>query len=179
MKKVRPAGSLALFPASFDPVTLGHLDLIRRARQVFDRLVVAVALNVDKGGLFSPEERVALLEDALAGEAGLEVTSFHGLTVDFARQIGSRVVIRGLRQLSDFEYEFEMALMNKHLYPDVETLFMMTSQEFFYVSSSRLKELVRLGRDVDEFVPPLVAKRLREKLRPEPGAARRGGARKA
>lgn len=155
---------LALFPASFDPVTNGHLDLIHRARRVFPRLVVAVAHNVTKSGTFDVDERVEMLRSVLGDSDGVEVTAFEGLLVDYAREIGARVVIRGLRAMQDFEYEFEMALMNRHLYPDIETLFMMTSQQFFYVSSSRLKELVTFGADVTEWVPPLVEKKLREKL---------------
>jgi len=164
MTPARP-NRVALFPASFDPVTNGHLDIIQRARSVFEELVVAVATNVDKrGGLFSVEERIEMLEQALGDLPGIRITSFDGLLVDYARRIGVGVVLRGLRAMSDFEYEFEMALMNRHLNPDVETLFMMTSQEFFYVSSSRLKELVQFGTPVGEFVPPLVEQRLREKL---------------
>jgi pantetheine-phosphate adenylyltransferase len=154
----------ALFPASFDPVTNGHLDVIRRARNIFDVVVLAVAVNVSKSGAFSIEERVEMLEAAIADGQGLRVETFTGLTVDFARDIGACAIIRGVRAMSDFEYEFEMALMNKHLYPDVETLFMMPSQEYLYVSSSRLKELARFGRNVDEFVPPMVAKALRERF---------------
>jgi pantetheine-phosphate adenylyltransferase/16S rRNA (guanine(966)-N(2))-methyltransferase RsmD len=155
---------LALFPASFDPVTNGHLDLIHRARAVFDELVVAVARNVAKQGTFPVEERIELLEAVVGQEPGIRITSFDGLLVDYARRIGARVLVRGLRAVSDFEYEFEMALMNRHLYPEIETLFMMTSQKYFYVSSSRLKELVRFGADVEQFVPPIVAARLKEKL---------------
>lgn len=155
---------VAVFPASFDPVTKGHLDLIDRASAVFDELVVAVARNVSKSGTFNVDERLEMLEAAIGGRTGIRVTSFDGLLVDYARRIGARAVIRGLRAVSDFEYEFEMALMNRHLYPEVETLFLMTSQEYFYVSSSRLKELVRFGIDVEEFVPPIVAARLKEKL---------------
>ncbi len=154
----------ALFPASFDPVTNGHLDLVHRARHTFPDLVVAVASNVEKRGLFTVEERLEMLEDALVDLPGVRITHFEGLLVDYARKLGAKVLIRGLRAVSDFEYEFEMALMNKHLYPDIETLFMMTSQEFFYVSSSRLKELVRFGADIEAWVPPLVAKNLRQKL---------------
>ena len=124
-----------------------------------------MATNVEKkGGLFSVPERIEMLEDALRGMPGIQITSFEGLLVDYARKLGASVLLRGLRAMSDFEYEFEMALMNRHLYPEVETLFMMTSQQFFYVSSSRLKELVRFGGNVEEFVPQLVARRLREKL---------------
>jgi pantetheine-phosphate adenylyltransferase len=156
--------SLALIPASFDPVTNGHLDIIQRADRIFDRLIVSVAVNVAKNETFSPEARIEFLESALTGMDSVEVTSFSGLTTDYAREIGSNVIIRGVRAMSDFEYEFEMALMNKHLYPEIETVFLMASQEYLYVSSSRLKELVRFGRDVSEFVPPLVALKLKEEL---------------
>ncbi len=156
--------SVALFPASFDPVTNGHLDVARRALRIFDRLVLAVAVNVAKEGVFSVEERVELLSGEFVGDSNVTVTSFNSLSVDFARDVGANVIIRGVRAMSDFEYEFEMALMNKHLNPDVETVFMMPSQEYLYVSSSRLKELVRFGRDVEEFVPAEVAKQLRERL---------------
>ena len=154
----------ALFPASFDPVTNGHLDIARRAGQLFDEVVLAVAVNLDKSGSFSIEERLEVLESIVKHEAQMRVTCFEGLTVDFAREVGSCAIIRGVRAMSDFEYEFEMALMNKHLNPGVETLFMMPSQEYLYVSSSRLKELARFGRSVDEFVPPLVARKLRERF---------------
>ena len=157
-------GSLALFPASFDPITNGHLDLIQRALRVFDEVLVAVARNVGKTGTFSLDERVGLLDAVLADLPGARSEVFDGLMVEHARQIGATAVIRGLRAIADFEYEFEMALMNKHLNPDIEILFMMSSQEYLYVSSSRLKELVRFGVSVDEFVPPVVAEALRNKL---------------
>jgi pantetheine-phosphate adenylyltransferase len=165
MKNDARKPSLALIPASFDPVTNGHLDIIHRSRAIFDRLVVAVAINVEKDGTFTPEERIELLESALGDIPTIEVTSFTGLTTDFARQIGANVIIRGVRAMSDFEYEFEMALMNKHLYPEIETVFMMASQEYLYVSSSRLKELVQFGRDVSEFVPAAVGQQLKERLK--------------
>lgn len=155
---------LALFPASFDPVTHGHLDLVHRARRVFPELVVAVAHNVQKTGLFTVEERLEMLEAVLGDQPGVRITAFEGLLVDYAREIGATTLIRGLRANADFEYEFEMALMNRHLNPQIETLFLMTSQQFFYVSSSRLKELVSFGADISEWVPPIVAKYLREKL---------------
>ncbi len=157
---------VALFAASFDPLTNGHLDLIRRAQGIFDRVVVAVAKNVDKrGGTFSLDERLAILHEVLGDEPRIRVETFAELTVDFAEKIGATAIIRGLRAMSDFEYEFEMALMNRHLKPDIEILFLMTSLEHLYVSSSRLKELTRFGADVTEFVPPVVAKRLQDKLR--------------
>jgi pantetheine-phosphate adenylyltransferase len=158
--------SIALFPASFDPVTNGHLDLIRRAGRIFDEVVVAVATNVGKhAGTFSSEERVALLKEVLVDTPGVRVESFQGLVVEYARELGAKAIIRGLRAMSDFEYEFEMALMNRHLVPETEILFLMTSLEHLYVSSSRLKELVRFGADIDEFVPAAVASALRERLR--------------
>jgi pantetheine-phosphate adenylyltransferase len=164
MTPTRPEQRIALFPASFDPVTNGHLDIARRATRLFDEVVLAVAVNLDKSGCFSTEERIHMLEAVLDGEERLRAAAFEGLTVDFAREIGARVIIRGVRAMSDFEYEFEMALMNKHLYPEVETLFMMPSQEYLYVSSSRLRELSRFGRDVSEFVPELVAVKLKERF---------------
>lgn len=165
MRDETSAKPVAIFPASFDPVTNGHLDLVARARAVFDELIVAVAENPEKRGLFTVDERLEMLASVIGREPGVRIVSFEGLLVDYARKVGARVVIRGLRAVVDFEYEFEMALMNKHLYPDIETLFMMTSQEYFYVSASRVKELVRFGGNVDDFVPPLVAKKLAEKLR--------------
>jgi len=156
---------LALFPASFDPITNGHLDLIERSRALFDEVVLGVARNVSKSAVFSGEERLAILEAVTANMPEVSVQVFDGLVVHHAEQIGASAIIRGLRAMSDFEYEFEMALMNKHLAPGVEILFFMTSQEYLYVSSSRLKELVRFGASVDEFVPPIVAEALKNKLR--------------
>lgn len=160
----KPAAPLAVFPASFDPVTNGHLDIIERARSVFDELIVGVATNVSKSGLFSVEERVATLKEVLKDQPGIRIETVDGLLVDYVRRVGAKVVIRGLRAMSDFEYEFEMALMNKHLHPEIETIFMMTSQKYFYVSSSRLKELIRFGAEIGEFVPPIVERQLREKI---------------
>ena len=155
---------VAVFPASFDPMTNGHLDIVERALGIFDRLFLAVAYNIEKEGTFSKDERIAMLRSVFGDEPRIEVTAFDNLTVDFAMEIGAKVIIRGLRAMSDFEYEFEMALMNKHLYPEVETVFMMASHEYLYVSSSRLKELVHLGRSVDAFVPEIVANKLHERL---------------
>jgi pantetheine-phosphate adenylyltransferase len=168
-----PAGSremsaprIAIYPASFDPVTNGHLDLVDRALKLFDELIVAVAINVEKKGLFSVEERLEMLRAVLEDRPRARVDCFDGLLVDYAQRQDARIVIRGLRALSDFEYEFEMALMNAHMHPELETVFLMTSKSWFYVSASRVRELVRFGADVSEFVPPIVYRRLREKLAP-------------
>ena len=158
--------SRALFPASFDPMTNGHLDLVKRSRRIFDEVVVAVATNIEKKGTFSLEERIAMLTEVLGSDPGVRIVAFDGLAVDFAQEIGATAIIRGLRAMSDFEYEFEMGLMNRHLAPDTEILFLMASLNCLYVSSSRLKELARFGASVDDFVPPGVAVRLREKLGP-------------
>jgi pantetheine-phosphate adenylyltransferase len=156
---------LALFPASFDPITNGHLDLIQRSRVLFDEVVLAVAKNVSKNATFDADERFEMLQAVASGMENVSVQIFDGLVVHYAQQIGASAIIRGLRMMSDFEYEFEMALMNKHLAPNVEIVFFMTSQEYLYVSSSRLKELVRFGASIDEFVPPIVAEALKTKLR--------------
>ena len=164
--KARPGTRrLALFPASFDPITNGHLDLIERSRSIFDEVVLALARNVSKTAAFSTEERLAILTEVTKEMDDVSVQVFDGLVVHYAQQIGATAIIRGLRAIADFEYEFEMALMNKHLAPDVEIVFFMTSQEYLYVSSSRLKELVRFGASIDEFVPRVVADALERKLR--------------
>jgi pantetheine-phosphate adenylyltransferase len=159
---------IAVYPASFDPITNGHLDLIHRAAKLFDEVVVAVATNVDKsGGTFPVDERVALVRHAVEGMPNVRVDVIQTLLVDYLRRIGARIVIRGLRALADFEYEFEMALMNSHMFPEIETVFLMTSERWFYVSASRVRELVRFGADVTEFVPAEVAERLRERIGPK------------
>ncbi len=157
---------VAVYPASFDPITNGHLDLITRASRLFDRVIVAVAKNVAKSGLFELDERIEMIEDAVADLDGVDVDVIDGLLVDYVRAKGAQVVLRGLRVLADFEYEFEMAMMNSHMYPDLKTVYMMTSAKWFFVSSSRLREIASFGADVSEFVPKLVGQRLREKLAP-------------
>jgi pantetheine-phosphate adenylyltransferase len=158
---------VAIYAASFDPITNGHLDLIDRGTRLFDRLLVAVGTNVAKQPLFSVEERIEMIRTSLEGRTNVSIHRMDGLLVDFARSNGARTILRGLRALADFEYEFEMAMMNAHLYPDLETVFLMTSAKWFYVSSSRLREVVRFGGDVSEFVPPTVQKRLEERLAPQ------------
>jgi pantetheine-phosphate adenylyltransferase len=152
---------LAIYPGSFDPFTSGHLDIVYRALEVFPRLVVSVAINVRKKPAFTVEERVEMIRDTLKGVGRVEVDSFSGLLVDYARHKQAGVIVRGLRALSDFENEFQMAHMNHSLAPTVETVFMMTSQEHFYVSSQTVKEVAFFGGDVSALVPPPVLKALR------------------
>jgi pantetheine-phosphate adenylyltransferase len=149
--------SLAVYPGTFDPITNGHVDILRRSLKIFDRVVVALAENVRKKPLFSLAERRSFIIGALDGDPRLEVDSFQGLLADYCRKRGASVVIRGLRALADFEYEFQLAHMNRHLAPDVETLFLMTGEESFYVSSSLVKEVALMGGDVSRMVPPGVA----------------------
>jgi pantetheine-phosphate adenylyltransferase len=155
--------SLAVYPGTFDPITNGHVDILRRALKIFDRVAVALAENVRKTPLFSLAERRSMITDALGGEPRLEVDAFQGLLADYCRKRGATVVIRGLRALADFEYEFQSAHMNRRLAPDVETMFLMTSEESFYVSSSLVKEVALMGGDVSRMVPPGVAAALATK----------------
>ena len=157
-------GMTAIYPGSFDPATNGHLDVITRASGLFDRLIVAVGRNSGKTTLFTPEERVELLREVCAPLSNIEVTTFEGMLVSFAREQGARVLIKGLRAVSDFEYEFQMALANRQLAPDIETLFLMTSAEHLYLSSSIVKEIARLSGDVSALVPPAVEARLKSAL---------------
>ncbi len=157
---------LAVYPGSFDPITNGHLDLIRRGTQLCDKLIVAVLRNTEKSYLFSVEERLTLLRESVADIPGVEVDAFDGLLVEFARRRGADRILRGIRALSDFEYEFQMALMNRRLAPNVETLFLMPREEFTFLSSRLVREVARLGGPVDGLVPPPVALRIKEKLRP-------------
>lgn len=158
---------IAVYPGTFDPVTNGHIDLIRRALAIFPQVIVGVAENPGKGTLFSVEERVEMLRQATRRWRGVRVKPFDGLAVSFARLQGARVILRGARMLSDFEYEFQLALTNRRLDPQVETVFLMPSAEYSYLSSRLLKEAAGLGADVRGLVPPFVAKRLKEKLNNE------------
>lgn len=150
----------ALFPGTFDPFTNGHLDLARRAARLFDRVVIAVALSTAKGTLFGIDDRVAMIRAATRGIPGVTVVSFDDLLVDCARRVGAQVMIRGLRAVSDFEFEFQMALMNRKLSPGLEVAFLMPSQEYTYLNSTLVKEVARLGGDVRDLVPPIVRRRL-------------------
>jgi pantetheine-phosphate adenylyltransferase len=155
--------SLAVYPGTFDPITNGHVDILRRSLKIFDQVVVALADNVRKTPLFSLAERRGMITGALGGEPRLEVDAFQGLLADYCRKRGATVVIRGLRALADFEYEFQSAHMNRRLAPDVETMFLMTSEDSFYVSSSLVKEVALMGGDVSRMVPPGVAAALATK----------------
>jgi pantetheine-phosphate adenylyltransferase len=155
----------AVYPGTFDPVTYGHIDLIKRARKIFDEVIVAVAHNPEKEPLFSLEERLELLRRATRALRGVRVEHFDSLVVEYVRRRGSRVMVRGLRMLSDFEYEFQMALTNRKLAENIETIFMMPSESYAYVSARLIKEAGALGADLSAFVPPFVAAALRRKLR--------------
>ncbi len=154
----------AIYPGTFDPITLGHLDVITRAAAVFDRLIVAVAVSPRKQLWFSLEERVNLVRASADGVPNLEVMPFDGLLVEFARRQQVHVLVRGLRAFSDFEYEFQMALSNRKLAPDVETMFLMTSDNYSYISSSAVREVAELGGDSSLLVPPCVQVALQRKL---------------
>ncbi len=154
----------AIYPGTFDPVTYGHIDLIQRACKIFDEVIVAVAHNPGKGPMFSVEERVAFLRRATRSLRRVKIDHFDSLVVDYARRKGARVMVRGLRMLSDFEYEFQMALTNRKLSDHVETIFMMPSESYSYVSARLLKEAGQLGADLSPFVPSFVAQALRRKL---------------
>lgn len=159
--------TIAIYPGSFDPITNGHVDLVKRTLRVFDSIIVAIATNPDKDhSLFSVEERLRMIDEVFADLQGrVQADSFHGLLVEYAERKNSSVIIRGLRAVSDFEYEFQMAMMNHRLKPQLETLFMMTGESEFYTSSRLVKEVVSLGGDVSGLVPDNVLKKLKEKFK--------------
>jgi pantetheine-phosphate adenylyltransferase len=152
---------IAIYPGSFDPLTNGHVDIIARGARLFDRVIVAILRNAEKAPLFSVEERMATARDVFAPLGNVEVDAFEGLLVDYARARSAGVIVRGLRGVADFEYEMQMALMNRRLRPEVETVFMMPSETYSFVSSRLVKEVVALGGDVSGLVPPVVAAQLR------------------
>jgi len=154
----------AIYPGSFDPVTYGHIDLIRRALSLFDEVYVVVAENPEKNPLFRLEERVTLMKRAVGRLPGVWVESFDGLTVEYAKTRGARSIIRGLRATSDFDYEFQMALTNRELSKDIDTIFLMPSETHFYLSSKLIKEIAERGGDISTFVPPVAAEALRKKF---------------
>jgi len=155
---------IAVYPGSFDPITNGHIDIIQRSLTIFDRLIIAVNDNPLKPFLFTAEERVSMIKQVLPSFPKIEVESFTGLLVNYAKKKGAKFIIRGLRALSDFEYEFQMYLMNKKLNPELEMVYFMTNQEYSHLSSSIIKEIARLGGNTQDFVPPVVEKKLLEKF---------------
>ena len=155
----------AIYPGTFDPITYGHLDVIERGAKIFERLIVAVAMNIEKKPLFGDNERIEMIREAVAERAltNVEVIAFRGMIVDFVRASGSRAILRGIRTLSDWESEFQMALTNRELAPDVETVFVMASLQYSYISSRLIREVAALNGDIEKFVPRGAARRLRDK----------------
>ena len=168
----RGAARIAIYPGSFDPITNGHVDILRRALGLFDRVIVALAENVRKQPLFSLEERAQMIRASIGHEGRVEIDAFEGLLVDYARKRGALAIIRGLRAIADFEYEFQFAHMNRHLAPDVETVFLMTSDESFYVSSSLVKEVATMGGDISRIVPSAVRQAFKKKMNNKTGKQR-------
>jgi pantetheine-phosphate adenylyltransferase len=158
-----PAGRIAVFPGSFDPLTNGHVDIILRSARLFERIVVAVLVNQDKKPLFTADERVGIIREVFREYSNVEAESFEGLLVDYARRRRASAIIRGIRAVSDYEYEFQMALMNRHLEPMLETVFMMPAEQYTYLSSRLTKEVFSLGANVSGLVPPAVEQLMRKK----------------
>jgi pantetheine-phosphate adenylyltransferase len=157
-------GSRAMYPGTFDPFTNGHNDLVRRACRIFDHVVVAIAANPGKAPLFTLEQRMALARRVLADVPNVEVAGYSGLTVNFAREHGLNAIVRGLRAVSDFEFEFQLATMNRHLSSEVETVFLTPTEQFNFISSTLIREIASLGGDIREFVHPLVAEAIGQRL---------------
>ncbi|MEY4095957.1 MAG: hypothetical protein RLZZ53_3156 [Acidobacteriota bacterium] len=157
------APRVAIYPGSFDPLTSGHVDIIERGSRIFDSIVVAILVNSEKAPLFSEKERVEIIQDVFKDAGNVKVDTFNGLLVDYAKQKQASVLVRGLRAVSDFEYEFQMALMNRHLDPALETVFMMPAEQYTYISSRLIKEVFSLGGEISGLVPPIVEERLRAK----------------
>ena len=152
-------------PGSFDPVTLGHIDIIKRASKMFDKVIVAVLVNMSKTPSFSIDERIALLEKVLKGVDNIEIVGFSGLLADYARERNAKAVVKGLRAMSDFEYEFQMALTNKKLNPELDTVFLTSDSQYMYLSSSMVKQIASLGGDISHFVPQCIHEQVYERLK--------------
>ena len=161
---------IAIYPGSFDPLTNGHVDIIERGARIFDKIIVAILANVEKTPLFSESERVALIQEVFKDRPKVQVETFDGLLVDYAQRKNASVLVRGLRAVSDFEYEFQMALMNRHLAPNIETVFMMPAEQYTYISSRLIKEVFMLNGKIEGLVPPIVEERLRAKRAGRPKA---------
>jgi pantetheine-phosphate adenylyltransferase len=162
--RTKPASVVALYPGSFDPITNGHLDLIQRGSALFDKLFVAILRNDEKQALFSVDERIEMLREVVQPFPNVEVGSFDGLLVEYAAHCGASVIIRGIRAVSDYEYELQMALMNRRLRPDIETVFLMASEAHSFLSSKLVKEVIRLGGKITGLVPPSIEGKLRKRL---------------
>lgn len=160
---------IALYPGTFDPVTNGHLDVIHRASHIFDKVVVGIARNRSKGPLFSTEERLALVQENIQGNGKVEAVIFDSLTVEFAREIGAIALVRGIRAVSDFEFEFQLTQMNRHLAKHLETIFLMPNEEYFFISSRLIKQVAAYDGDVSALAPPNVVRALKERLLPKNG----------
>jgi pantetheine-phosphate adenylyltransferase len=165
----KPTPRIAVYPGSFDPLTNGHVDIIQRGARLFDRIVIALLINIGKSPLFTIEERVQIVREVFRDQPNVEVDTFEGLLVDYARRRDASVIVRGLRVISDFEYELQMALMNRRLSSDLETVFMMPAETYTYVSSRLVKEVVALGGPIEGLVPDVVEARLRQKQRASAG----------
>ncbi len=157
-------GDVAVYPGSFDPITNGHMDIIDRGLGVFEKIIVAIGLNPEKNALFSVEERIAMIKECVGNNPRVEIDSFSGLLVDYVETIGAHCILRGLRAMSDFEYEFQLALMNRRLHRNVETVFLMTGARWFYCNSGIVKEVAAFGGSVEGMVPDLVLGKLKEKF---------------
>jgi pantetheine-phosphate adenylyltransferase len=156
---------IAIYPGSFDPLTNGHVDIIERGARIFDSIIVAILANAEKTPLFAENERISIIRDVFKGHANVQVETFNGLLVDYAQLKHATVLVRGLRAVSDFEYEFQMALMNRHLAPGLETVFMMPDEKYTYISSRLIKEVFTLGGEITGLVPPVVEEQLRGKAK--------------
>jgi pantetheine-phosphate adenylyltransferase len=162
--RTKPAIVVALYPGSFDPITNGHLDLIQRGAALFDKLIVSILRNEEKKVLFSVADRMEMLNEVTSGLPNVQVGSFDGLLVDYAAECGASVILRGIRAVSDYEYELQMALMNRRLKPEIETVFLMASEAHSFISSRLVKEVIRLGGNISGLVPPSIEGRLRKRL---------------
>ncbi len=167
-----PKSCIAVYPGTFDPMTMGHRSLVRRAQNVFDRIIVAVAEQTPKQTLFTLDERVEMIREVFAADSGVTVEPFHGLLIDYVRSTGARVILRGMRAVSDFDHEFQMALMNRRLDKDIESIFLMTDFKWLYISSTIVKEVAKARGDYEGLVPEPVMRRLKERFGPPNGKRR-------